>query len=183
MPCGANRARHAAELQVEAHRRELADTVRKLDGLVEAMAEGFRTSGLQANLSMHWRIGKQRLSTSLPMQSPLHRGSIPDLAELYARQVATLHEALADPATRGTGDHARADRARAGPGDRGSFEVELEGEIAAMVELAQGANIKKAAQNGAALPDAFRSSVKVVAGERSQQYRIPEPARIPVLRP
>jgi hypothetical protein len=52
-----------------------------------------------------------------------------------------------------------------------------------MVELAQGANIKKAAQNGAALPDAFRSSVKVVAGERSQQYRIPEPARIPVLRP
>ena len=50
---------------------------------------------------------------------------------------------------------------------RGSFE---DGEIAAMVEPAQGANIKKAAQDGAAVPDAFRSSVKVVAGERNQLF-------------
>ena len=47
---------------------------------------------------------------------------------------------------------------------RCSFEVELEGEIAAMVALAQGAERSKAARHGAAVPDAFRRSVKVVAG-------------------
>jgi site-specific DNA recombinase len=35
-----NRARHAAELAVEARRRELGEVARKLDGLIEAMAEG-----------------------------------------------------------------------------------------------------------------------------------------------
>jgi hypothetical protein len=40
------------------------------------------------------------------------------------------------------------------PGEsRGSFGVELEGEIAAMMELAQGANIKKGAQEAATVPD------------------------------
>jgi hypothetical protein len=45
-----NRARHSAELQVEARRRELGEVARKLDGLIEAMAEGFRAPWLQAKL-------------------------------------------------------------------------------------------------------------------------------------
>ncbi|HET9336850.1 MAG TPA: hypothetical protein VFO12_10650, partial [Sphingomicrobium sp.] len=51
-------------------------------------------------------------------------------------------------------------------GEAGScLELELEGEVAAMVELAQGGggDNKKAAW-GAAVRDAFRRSVKVVAG-------------------
>jgi len=50
------------------------------------------------------------------------------------------------------------------PIDRG-FEVELIGEIAAMVNL--GAQNQKAAPEGAAVPDAYRCSVKVVAGVRN----------------
>jgi hypothetical protein len=53
---------------------------------------------------------------------------------------------------------------------RGSFEVELEGEIAAMVALAQGPERSKAAPDGAAVCDAFRS-VKVVAGAGYHLYR------------
>lgn len=45
-----DRARRAAELQVEARRRELGEVARKLDGPVEAMAEGSRAPGLQAKL-------------------------------------------------------------------------------------------------------------------------------------
>ena len=37
-------------------------------------------------------------------------------------------------------------------------------------DLAQGANIKKAAQDGAAVPEVFRRSVKVVAGARNCLY-------------
>jgi len=47
-------------------------------------------------------------------------------------------------------------------------------------ELAHGANIKKAAQDGPAVPEVFRRSVKVVAGARCQQYRMPKPSRVPV---
>ncbi len=44
----------------------------------------------------------------------------------------------------------------------GGYEVELVGEIASMVRLANGT--RKAAPEGADVPDLYRSSVKVVAG-------------------
>jgi hypothetical protein len=49
------------------------------------------------------------------------------------------------------------------------FEVELIGEIAAMVDL--GAQNKTADPKGSAVPDAYPSSLKVVAGER---YLLPQ---------
>ena len=55
-----NRRRHVAELQVEARRRELADDGRrKLDGLIEAMAEGCGAPGCRPS-SMPWRAVKWR---------------------------------------------------------------------------------------------------------------------------
>jgi hypothetical protein len=50
------------------------------------------------------------------------------------------------------------------PADKG-LEVELIGEIAAMVDL--GAQSKKADPEGSAVPEAYRCSVKVVAGARN----------------
>ena len=146
-----NRQRHIAELQVETRRRELADAVRKLDGLIEAMAEGFRAPGLQAKLdtleSRRVVLGRELAEAAAPAPR-LH----PNLAELYARQVAALHEALADPATRDEAleiTRGLIERVLVRPGEtRGCFEVELEGEIAAMVELAQGANAKKPPRAG-----------------------------------
>src|SRR6266436_8667854 len=49
--------------------------------------------------------------------------------------------------------------------DRDSFEIELIGEIAAMVDL--GAQNKSAGPKGSAVPDVYRRSVKVVAGARN----------------
>src|SRR5688572_33479757 len=69
-----------------------------------------------------------------------------------AEALPALHEALADPATRDEAlEIARGlvERVRVKPGKaRGSFEVELEGEIAALVELRRAAaeNNKKAAR-------------------------------------
>ena len=48
---------------------------------------------------------------------------------------------------------------------REDFEVELIDEIAAMVDL--GAQNKKAGPAGSAVPEAYRGSVKVVAGARN----------------
>jgi site-specific DNA recombinase len=45
-----NRQRRDAELAINLKRRELEETCRKLDGLIEAIAEGFRAPGLQAKL-------------------------------------------------------------------------------------------------------------------------------------
>jgi transglutaminase-like putative cysteine protease len=45
----------------------------------------------------------------------------------------------------------------------GGFEIELEGEIAAIVELAQGTECKKIALE-AAVREAFRGSAKMVEG-------------------
>jgi site-specific DNA recombinase len=91
-----NRARHAAELQVEARRRELIEIARKLDGLIEAMAEGFRAPGLQAKLdaleSRKAALERELADAAAPAPR-LH----PNLAELYARQVAALHEAWQIP--------------------------------------------------------------------------------------
>jgi hypothetical protein len=47
------------------------------------------------------------------------------------------------------------------------FEIELIGETAAMVDL--GAQGKAAAPKGSAVPEAYRCSVKVVAGERNHR--------------
>ena len=68
------------------------------------------------------------------------------------------------------------------PGEtRGSFELEPEGELAALVELAQGPERNTAALDGAAIRDAFRRPVEVIAGARSQQYRMADPSRMQVL--
>ena len=59
-------------------------------------------------------------------------------------------------------------RVRVKPGDApGSFEVELEGEIAAMAELAQRPERNKAVPGGTAVRDAFRRSVKLAAEVRN----------------
>ena len=63
------------------------------------------------------------------------------------------------------------------PCDQG-FEIELRGEIVAMVALGQNAGPPNAKQ--AALDEAARCSVKVVAGARYQLFRTPVSAFVPI---
>ncbi len=63
-----------------------------------------------------------------------------------------------------------------------SFEIELVGEIANMIDLANTkATNKKAAPEGSAVPAPYRSSVKVVAGAGYQRFRTTVSAYVPIL--
>jgi hypothetical protein len=82
----------------------------------------------------------------------------PNLAELYRRKVADLQSALANPESRSEALailRGLVERVVLHPIEKG-FEIELIGEIAAMVDL--GAQNKTAGPKGSAVPDAYRRS-------------------------
>jgi hypothetical protein len=149
----------------DAKGRELADIRRKLDGLIEAIADGLRAPGLQQRLDEleARRIAiEECLAASLTTPVRLH----PNLAQVYRRQVEQLHQALDHPEIR---DEAMQvlrgliEHVLIGPADNG-FEIEIVGEIAKMVELGLGPNAKRAN-----LDERSTRSVKVVAGARNQR--------------
>jgi DNA invertase Pin-like site-specific DNA recombinase len=150
--------------------RELASVTRKLDGLIDAMADGFRAPRLQAQLD---KLETRRSTLETELKAPaasapprLH----PNLAEIYRDRVAKLHDALQSP------DGGRAaleavreliERIEVRPATDGTgLEIELIGAIAAMVWLGQGDD---AADRRVAAGDRglFECSVKVVAGTRN----------------
>jgi len=140
--------------------------VRQLDGLYEAIADGLRTPGLKSKLE---ELEKRKIEFETQMaatptpQPTLH----PNLAEHYRRKVEDLHSSLNSPDTRTEAAEVLRDLIeviKVRNLDKG-FEMELVGEIANMVELAQTAAHKgKAASKEAANLQKYRSSVKVVAG-------------------
>jgi len=157
-----NRLRHGAELSVGLRRRELEEIRRKLDGLIDAIAEGLRGTGLQAKLDQ-LEQRKARLECEIdgaPAAAPrLH----PNLAELYRKKVANLQEALTDPTTQTEAlEILRGLIERVSVGSRdNSFEIELVGEIANMVRISAGSESFG--------KEPYRSSVKVVAGARNHR--------------
>jgi hypothetical protein len=108
--------------------------------------------------------------TEAPPPAPrLH----PNLAGLYRRKVERLHEALANPAVHGealTVLRSLIESVVMHPREDG-FTIELIGEIANMVALGLRPQTNKAASSEAAVLDAFRRSVKMVAGAGSVQER------------
>ena len=72
-----NRLRRDAEVAINFKRRELEETCRKLDGLIEAIAEGFRAPRLQAKLD-ELEQSKARLRLpGLMVRLRRRQGSIP----------------------------------------------------------------------------------------------------------
>ncbi|MDB5316949.1 MAG: putative recombinase [Rhodospirillales bacterium] len=80
----------AAEGQV---RRELESAERKLGNLLEAIAEGLRSAGLQAKL-LAAEAEVERLHRSLAEAKPTPVRLLPNLGHAYRRTVARLREAL-----------------------------------------------------------------------------------------
>jgi site-specific DNA recombinase len=152
-----NRQRQGAELQRSSAAAELASVSRKLEGLVEAIADGLRAPGLQRRLD-DLESRKADLEASLGAPPPASVRLHPNLAQLYREKVAQLHLALADPAMRAEAlelIRKLIERVEVHPAERG-FRIDLVGEIANMVQLSAGAeNLRSEAE---------RSSVKVVAG-------------------
>jgi site-specific DNA recombinase len=153
-----NRHRREATAARAGKERELAEVTRKLDKLIEALIEGYRTAGLQQKLE-ELEARKATLEQELTADPPPPVRLHPNLAQVYRAKVERLHEALADPGLR---DEALGilrgliERVIVHPADDG-LQVEIVGEIVKMVEL--GLDAKQAA-----LGEEAACSVKVVAG-------------------
>ncbi len=164
-----NKQRHRIDMAVDHKRKELREVTRRLDGLYEAIADGLRTPGLKGKLE-ELEARKAALEDDLSDAAPPAPRLHPNLAGLYRRKVENLHQALNDPASRTEAADILRDLIEviAIKATDDGFEVELIGDIANMVELANVPNSKKnAAPEGTAVPDSYRSSVKVVAGARN----------------
>jgi site-specific DNA recombinase len=159
-----NRAQAEASATISARQREYDAVQRKLSGLIDAIADGLRAPGLQQKLD-ELEARKMELATELtttPAPAPrLH----PNLSEIYRRKVSELEQALRLP-----GDGTAALEAARSlierivlhetAGGKG-LEIELIGEIAAMVSLSLG---KVQTPRSTSDLDLFFRSVKVVAG-------------------
>src|SRR5262245_5167320 len=147
----------------EAKRRELSEVMRKLDGLIDAIADGLRAPGLQQRLD---KLEARRNEITRDLSAgPINTVRLhPNLAQVYRRQVERLQHALNDPDIR---DEAiqllrgLIERVSISPVKDG-LEIEIVGEIAKMVELGIGTHMKQAH-----LDETAARSVKVVAGTRN----------------
>ena len=162
-----NLQRREDDAQCNAKRRELADVKRKLEGLIEAIADGLRALGLQQRLD-ELEARRTEIEESLAAAPTTSVRLHPNLAEAYTRQVEQLQRALSHPEIRDEATQVLRgliERVSIGRADKG-LEIEIVGEIAKMVELGIGSNAKQAN-----LDEKLARSVKVVAGARSHLYR------------
>jgi len=170
-----NRERKRHELGFEHKKSQLAETTRRLNGLIEAIADGLRSPGLQQKLE-ELEQQKRRLEGEIESE-PLPKPRLdPNMGELYRRQISKLEEALEDPASR---EEASAllrnlvQRVELKPGKKG-LEVEFVGDIAQMIAVAHPERKLEV--------DRYKSSLKVVAEERSHLCFRLLTARIPYRR-
>ncbi len=150
--------------------RELESVRRKLDGLVEAIADGLRAPGLQGrldDLEGRRRALEAELASEAPPDLPrLH----PNLADVYRDRVRRLAEALAAEGSPEIVEAIRAliDRVEVHPpAEAGSVpRIELVGHLAAMLRAAgvAGSANAKSPSAGADGLEVFLSSVQVDAG-------------------
>ncbi len=146
------RERSGLEANLE---QELAGVGRQLDGLITALAEGFRAPDLQARLDA---LGDKRaeLEAKIAAKAPEVPRLHPNTAELYRRKLGELQRLLEDPELRVEAVAAirsLVTRIVVTPTAEGC-ELVLEGDIARMVKLAAGADI----------PRELLRSIKVGAG-------------------
>jgi site-specific DNA recombinase len=134
---------------------------RRLDGLIEAIADGLRTPGLKDKLEQLERR-KAALVIDVNSEPPPAPLLHPNLAELYRRQVSELGKALQEPSLR---DEALkllrslVESVDLYPVEQG-FEIDFKGQIANMITLPAPRRTGNA--------DKFEISVNRVAGERNQ---------------
>jgi site-specific DNA recombinase len=152
-------------------RRQHANTIARIDRIVEAIAEGSASSSLKAKLSV-LEADKERLGAELKASEARHEPVElhPNLPELYRRRVADLEGAL----TRAPAERAAAreilrsfiERVVVYPGDRrGETIIKLEGSIAAILDFAQLRSRERTPYSGDRTPN--RSVVKMVPQGRN----------------
>jgi hypothetical protein len=139
-----NRGQAEASAGAERHRRELQGIERKLDNLVEAIAEGMRAPGLQRKLD-ELEARRAQLLAALQDQPARAPALHPNLATVYARRVAVMRTALESHTEPALLEAARAlvDKVMVGPGDGPDAppKIELIGHLTEMLR-AGGADLR-----------------------------------------
>ena len=150
-----NRKRADDEILGETHKRELVQLQKRIDALIDAVAEG-TLKGPDVGENLHVMKKRQaelrELISAAPAPAPRFH---PKLAEQYRAEVERLYEALSNPEGRGeAAERLRrlVDHVTVKSDKHGQF-IELTGGILMLLTL-PGGNV----------PDPFKSSVQVVAG-------------------
>ena len=166
----ANRATAECEQQFRADRQQLESIKRKIAGIVAAIEEGDYSRALSlrlADLERQQELLEFRLGEAAPSPVRLH----PRLAELYAKKIQQLEEALNDPAIRTeAADVLRSliDRIELRPGAAGQcISATLHGDLAQILALCAGPGQKQKLPKAGA----SGSQLSVVAGARFVQER------------
>jgi site-specific DNA recombinase len=157
-----NRLQAETSAAIAGKRRELEKVQRKLDRLLDAIADGLQSPRLQEKLDQleAQRLELRQAIDMAPGSAPsLH----PNLAETYRQRVEALQQAVAGRDGLAARDALRSliERIVLRPSAGHGFEVELVGEIGAMIAMAQQNGTTPGSGSG---PDLFGRSVKVVAG-------------------
>lgn len=181
--CGAfveewNKAQAESSAGAEAGKRELQAVERKLENLIEAIADGVRAPGVQRKLE-ELEARKEQLLTALqeePVPAPaLH----PNLARVYAQRVALLRQALEGGEAPEVLEAARAliDKVVVRPGEEPDDppEIELVGHLMAMLKTAGAFPGKENAAACRLVTDLASGSTKEGMGE----VLLPQPFRHP----
>ena len=156
-----NRLNREREQRQAGKKKELSDTRRMLDGLIDAIAGGLRSETLQAKLET-FETRRRELEEELVAAAPPAPRCHPNLAELYRRKVERLQETLQDPEIRQEALEILRSLIEAitiTPFEEG-FEIELVGDLAIMIATAEAPKNQKRAS----FSSETARSIKVVAG-------------------
>ncbi len=157
-----NRQNRGHQLTMENKKRDFAEITRRHSGLIDAIADGLRTTGLKERLEQ-LEQRKTELAQAIAEAPPVAPQLHPNLAELYRRKVADLQRAIEDPSLREealTILRSLIDHVVISPADSG-FEVDFVGEIANMIKVPGGRDVLNLGH--------YAISVKRVAGARLQR--------------
>jgi site-specific DNA recombinase len=160
-----NRTRRDCDHRRDALQREQKDLERRIGRLLDAFASGvLKGASVQTKLeALEARQGEVANELSGLSEEPVRLH--PNLAALYRQKAAALQDLLESDATRTEAVEiirSLVDRVIFRPTPEGGIEVELVGDIAGMIHLAQNSNENSPVSG--AVHDEFTRSVKVVAG-------------------
>jgi site-specific DNA recombinase len=139
-----NRRGRDAELAYEVARRERIDIERKIKALVDAIENGIFTTSTRGRLLELERRKAELDGIKPPAQITRFH---PNIAETYRQKVARLEEALNNPALREEAAEVLrglVDEIRLAPAGDGGLQIELFGELAAIMALSESAKANRA---------------------------------------
>jgi site-specific DNA recombinase len=160
-----NRRRRDRDGRRASLNRELKESAARIDTLLESVASGgLKGPSVLAKLeALEARQAELARELAGLKDDPVRLH--PNLAALYRRKVATLHDLLESDGTRTEAVEiirSLVDQVTFRPTADDALEIELVGHLARMVHLAQ--NPSENSPIAGAVPEEFASSVKVVAG-------------------